>query len=192
MFPLAFLAYQQFYARPKAAKAQEFGTLMSRLLFHVRAEENAAPSPPGSLTAAFGSDPEETRLLKEGAAAFARGDYPAARESFAGLAALKPSREATALLAAANLRESNFSLAREHYLQIVSPPFNDQDLAESVSLGLALALFNLVEYDEALRHAEAPYRSRLDRLGPGNPETVSAGNILAGILIGLSRGPEAE
>jgi tetratricopeptide (TPR) repeat protein len=136
--------------------------------------------------------PEATRALREGAGAFARGDYAKARESFARLAELRPDRESQALLAASNLRESNFSLAREHFIRLTDPPFEDPDLADSVGLGLALALFNLVDLEGALPHAEAAYRNRLERLGPESPETASAGNILGGILIGLGRAQEAE
>jgi tetratricopeptide (TPR) repeat protein len=192
LLPLGYYLYQTLHVQPRAEKERAFQVLTGALLRHVRAEENAAPPPPASLTLPAPDMTEETALLKAGAASFARGDFPAARESFARLHALRPSRETLALLAAANLRESNFSLAREHFQQLADPPFADKELAGSVGLGLALALFNLSDLEGALPHAEAAYSERLARLGPASRETASAGNILGVLLIGLNRFPEAE
>jgi tetratricopeptide (TPR) repeat protein len=192
LLPLGYYLYQTQLVRPRADREREFQVLTGAILRHVRAEENAAGPPPASLTLESPGMSEETGLLKAGAASFGRGDYPASRDSFTRLHALKPSRETLALLAAANLRESNFSLAREHFQELVAPPFPDPDLASSVGLGLSLALFNLVDLEGALPHAESAYGGRLARLGPASRETASAGNILSAILIGLGRAQEAE
>jgi hypothetical protein len=192
LLPAGYLLYWKLHAEPRAQADREYDSLATLLLRHVRAEENAFPPPPAALTALPGGLPEDMRLLREGAAAFGRGEFGSARESFARLRELRPGRETLAMLAAANLRESNFSIAREHFQQLAADPFPDPGVQGAASLGLALALFNLADLEGALPHAESAYSERLSRLGRASPETLSAANILAGILIGLGRAPEAE
>jgi tetratricopeptide (TPR) repeat protein len=192
LLPAASWLYLRASERDRAEREREFQVLSWAVLRHVRAEENAVPPPPGSLTLVSDGLPQETRLLKEGAGAFAKGDFEKARDSFARLAELKPESEVQALLGAANLRASNFSLAKEQFSLLTDPPFGDPDIASSVGLGLALALFNLGDLEGALPHAEAAYADRLKRLGPASTETVSAANILGVLLISLGRTAEGE
>ncbi|MDR1164624.1 MAG: tetratricopeptide repeat protein [Deltaproteobacteria bacterium] len=191
---LSGLLYRQFVLAPqKAFREREFSSLLETLLPLLRAEENAAPPPAPALLALSPRDDPRARLLKEGASFFVARAYPRAREAFLALGEARPEdRRLLPLIGATHLREANFSLAKDYFRAAQSPPLKDPRVWTGVDLGLALAHFNLMDLDSALPLADGAYRERLRIFGRAHPETLSAANILAGILIGLGRFPEAE
>ncbi|MDR2349121.1 MAG: hypothetical protein LBF41_00655 [Deltaproteobacteria bacterium] len=190
--------YETFVAGPR--EKLEFETILTRLSPLVRAEENSTGDPPkGFPGPADEDDPEETILLKEGAEAFFKEDYGKASESFRELNDLLPeeSFRILPLMGAANLRNMNFSLALECFeeAKVAKRPedFPPDPIADTATdLGMALALFNMGDLENALPPARAAHNARIKLLGHGNPQTLSAANILAGILIGVGDGLTAE
>ncbi|MDR2353647.1 MAG: tetratricopeptide repeat protein [Deltaproteobacteria bacterium] len=193
LIPLSFILYQKLYSEPKEERENAFHALTDTVVKHLRAEENAVPLLPAFSIAPETTDDLATQLIKNGARAFQAKDYSTARESFSQLRGLFPEDQRfLILLAVSNLRESNFSLASEVFLAAKATPILDPTLSDSVDLGLSLALFYLMNLEEARPLARGAYTNRLHRLGPAHPETNSAANILAVILIGLGETQEAE
>ncbi len=133
-----------------------------------------------------------------GAQAFLADDLKRAADHFGEASRLDPQApQLWSFMAAANLRQGNPALAAEQYRRALdlkqerSDADLDQDLA-SDQLGLALSLFMLHRPDQALPLAEEAWRIRRQKLGPDDPDTLSAANRLATIYVALSRNDEAE
>jgi tetratricopeptide (TPR) repeat protein len=136
---------------------------------------------------------EDSKNLKQALSAFFRGDYEPARRGLATLEARHPSeRRLLPLLGATHLREGNFSMARDYYGASLAPPLAGPGLKAASEVGLALALFNLMDLEGALPPARSAYQARLSQRGEGDPQTMSAANVLAAVLVGLGRNPEGE
>jgi tetratricopeptide (TPR) repeat protein len=192
IIPSLFLAYKKYIKGP--GDEMEFSLLLERVSPYLRAEENSLPPPPEDLLDTDADTPE-IRLLKEGTESFLSGSYGIASESFRRLSLLKPNEPLILpLIGASNLRGMNFSLARDNFLEVNKTNLESVNpLAKTSSdLGLALALFNLGDSEKAYPPARGAYEKREDLLGSGDSQTLSAANILSGILIGMGDGITAE
>jgi hypothetical protein len=135
--------------------------------------------------------------LAEGLRLFLASDFDGSRREFQELAASRPGdSRLMSLLASANLRQSNYGLAKDLYSKALAGPYtNDRDsqlLLASDKLGYALAAFQLLDMEEAYPKAEEAWQARAKLLGPESPETMSALTVTGAVLIGLRRYNEAE
>jgi tetratricopeptide (TPR) repeat protein len=192
MIPLLFLLWHALIQSPRAERAQELGTLLDAVQPYVRGEENSYPPAPDDILKAD-YESEDATLLRDSVASFFKGEYETARKGLTSLETELPAEgRLLPLLGATHLREGNFSLARDYYTKSLRSPPAGPDSKSICEVGLALALFNLMELENALPHAKGAYEDRLKRKGAGDPETMSAANVLSGTLIGLGMFHDAE
>ncbi|MDR2200343.1 MAG: tetratricopeptide repeat protein [Deltaproteobacteria bacterium] len=190
--PLGLLLFHHLVSAPEAEREAEFQSLLEKLSPFIRAEENSAPAPsPALLEGSPRSERAET--LKEAAKAFFAADYGTSRRLLSSLERSLP-REAglLPLLGAVHLREGNFSLARDYFLKAREAPERDPESGSWVDAGLALSYFSLMDLEKALPPARKAYDYRLRVRGENDPGTLSAANVLSGVLIGLKEYPEAQ
>ena len=134
----------------------------------------------------FQPGPAENLALA--AKSFFAGSYDDARRRLAELESLLPAEKRLwPLLGAANLRGGNFSLARDYFQRARAAGFDNEETLALTHAGLALALFSLMDIEGSMEPARRAYDARMRLLGPDSAETLSAANILSGVLIGLDR-----
>lgn len=161
--------------------------------------ENIAPEKKSLAFDRLGKLKAQTQLEKEliaGAEAYLSADYPAAENHFkAALTDFPDDPYLWSLTAASALKAGHIAQAEDYYLKalVAKSKAGLTGLGLSADqLGLALSLFRLGRPAEALPLAERSWQSRKAALGLASPETLSAANRLAAILVALGRDEQAE
>ncbi|MDR0354261.1 MAG: hypothetical protein LBJ64_00760 [Deltaproteobacteria bacterium] len=195
----ALLAFFLIFGLPFRSSAEEealFDSALDSAWLWVEGAEGAPlPNRPGWL------DPLKTggaraAQLAAGVESFLNQKPDAALESFE-LAAegREPDHRLISLQAAANLRLLNYGQGRALYGQALSLAGAEPEkggLKEAADrLGLALCLFHQLDHEQSLTEAGRAWRIRRELLGPADPKTIAALNVMATSLMALSRSAAA-
>jgi tetratricopeptide (TPR) repeat protein len=188
---LSALAWYGFKVRPARLDLAETARLAAELAPALRAETTG---PEGRIRIQARLDGRAARgptasALLRGALAFMEDDPAGAARFFSLAAAACPDDpHLPSFQAAANLRLGNHALALDLYRLALDR--KTRAGAEALDLagdemGATLALFLLGRPAEARQYVEKAWQTRLDALGPDDPETLAAANRLATTYVSL-------